>query len=103
MANHCEKIVKRLTDKYFKPTTNPLVPSLTKSSKNLENNLFQKKKKLILNLNQKSKNYFKKFFSIALSDNEDNETGDNLTLQEKVKLTDSIRKLSNKGLSSVIK
>jgi len=38
---------------------------------------------------------------LGQSDNDENDNGENLSLQEKVKLTDSIRKLSNKGLSAV--
>ncbi len=85
MANHCEKIVKKLIDKHFKQTSNT---TNTKSAS---------KYNFILEKNE-SKN----------DSNADEEEGQNeddaedcLQLQEKILLTEKVRKLNNEGLASV--
>lgn len=79
MSIHCEKLVKKLVDKYFKSSTK------AQSSNSL----------ILIEKNTESKADYDK------GDSEDDETEDTLNLQEKVIITDKIRKLSNEGLASV--
>ena len=101
MANHCEKLVKRLTDKNFKFTNNSANTTSNKTSKRIhfKKNRKRQRKNFIWNQSRWVKKYI--FIFLRIENSENNDPGEKLSLHLKLKLTDSIRKLSNKGLSQV--
>jgi hypothetical protein len=93
MANHCEKLIKKLIDKNFKQT--PTVASAKSSSNEFYIKLNLGKEKTA---SQETKADLK---MEDQSDNEESVTSDLLSMTEKMTVTDRIRKLANEGLAAV--
>jgi len=90
MAIHCEKLVKRLMDKHFKPTT----VSVNKSTSKFFFIIFYNQEKAPIH-ESKSENFPDE------EELDDADIGEVLNLQEKIAITDKIRKLTNEGLAAV--
>lgn len=96
MASHCEKLVKKTSDKLFKATVNGSGAAAT-SSNSKDKGKSKSDAKTSGNKNTKDDNEDNEDYE---SDNENDEKNF-LNLQEKMNLTDKIRKLANDGLATV--
>ncbi len=100
MAIHCEKVVKRLTDKHFKAGAALMSKSASKSDFILII-LFILFTLIILRIEKGTVQKQETFAGADDDEMGDGKFGDSLNLQEKIAITDKIRKLTNEGLAAV--